>query len=189
MVSDIVSRFNVESELEKALQNDGFSLFLQPKIIEGATGRHFEVLLRLNHPERGIVGPGSFIDVAETTGLIVPIGAWVLEQACKMLAQNQDLHLAVNVSVRQFLRERFVTDLADLLARYPFEPERLTLEMTESLMIVNFDLALSQLKRSVTSKSGFRSTILAPATLRSSTSNSFPGRVEDRQDLHCRRPA
>ncbi|MBB4123498.1 sensor domain-containing phosphodiesterase [Martelella radicis] len=147
MVEDLVARFDVETALEKALQNGGLRLFLQPKIIEGAPGRHFEALLRLDHPERGIIGPGSFIHVAEATGLIVPIGAWVLEEACRMLARNPDLHLAVNVSVRQFLREKFVDDLALLLDQYQFEPERLTLEMTESLMIANFDLALSQLRK------------------------------------------
>ncbi|TNB48324.1 EAL domain-containing protein [Martelella lutilitoris] len=147
MVEDLVARFDVETALEKALQSDGFRLFLQPKIIADAPGRHFEVLLRLDHPERGIIGPGSFINVAEATGLIVPIGAWVLEESCRMLAENPDLHLAVNVSVRQFLREKFVDDLASLLDHHQFDPERLTLEMTESLMIANFDLALAQLRK------------------------------------------
>ncbi|PRX11866.1 UNVERIFIED_ORG: diguanylate cyclase/phosphodiesterase with PAS/PAC sensor(s) [Martelella mediterranea] len=147
MVQDLVARFDVETALEQALQHGGLRLFLQPKVIDGAPGRHFEVLLRLDHPERGIIEPGRFIDIAEATGLIVPIGAWVLEEACKLLAEHDDLHLAVNVSVRQFLRESFIDDVAALLETYQFDPERLTLEMTESLMIANFDLALSQLRK------------------------------------------
>ncbi|MGV0820901.1 EAL domain-containing protein [Martelella sp. AMO21009] len=145
MVDQLVSRFDLETALERALQTNGFSIYLQPIINRKASGRHFEALLRLDHPERGVISPGDFIDVAESTGLIVPIGAWVLEEACKLLSEYPDLHLSVNVSVQQFLQEDFVEQLRALLERYDFAPNHLTLEMTESLMIANFELTLSQL--------------------------------------------
>lgn len=145
MVDQLVSRFDLETALERALQTNGFSIYLQPIISRKASGRHFEALLRLDHPERGVISPGDFIDVAESTGLIVPIGAWVLEEACKLLSEYPDLHLSVNVSVQQFLQEDFVDQLTALLERYDFAPNHLTLEMTESLMIANFELTLSQL--------------------------------------------
>ncbi|WP_330166040.1 EAL domain-containing protein [Martelella mediterranea] len=145
MVDQLVSRFDLETALERALQTNGFSIYLQPIINRNASGRHFEALLRLDHPERGVISPGDFIDVAESTGLIVPIGAWVLEEACKLLSEYPDLHLSVNVSVQQFLQEDFVEHLCALLERYDFAPNHLTLEMTESLMIANFELTLSQL--------------------------------------------
>ena len=145
MVDELVSRFDLETAIERALQTNGFRIYLQPIITLNPDGRHFEVLLRLDHPERGIISPGDFIDVAETTGLIVPIGAWVLEEACKLLNAYPDLHLSVNVSVQQFLQEDFVEQLGNLLQRYSFSPEHLTLEMTESLMIANFELTLAQL--------------------------------------------
>ena len=146
MVDELVSRFDLETALERALQTKGFRIYLQPIISRAATGRHFEVLLRLHHPERGIISPGDFIDVAESTGLIIPMGAWVLEEACKLLSEYPDLHLAVNVSMQQFLQEDFVDQLSELLQRYHFTPYHLTLEMTESMMIANFDLTLSQLR-------------------------------------------
>ncbi len=145
MVDQLVSRFDLETALERALQSNGFRIYLQPIINRDTSGRHFEALLRLDHPERGIISPGDFIDVAESTGLIVPIGAWVLEEACKLLAEYPDLHLSVNVSVQQFLQEDFVDQLNALLKHYDFAPNHLTLEMTESLMIANFELTLSQL--------------------------------------------
>ena len=144
---EFLSRFDLENVLGNALANRGFRIFLQPKIYEAMPGRHFEVLLRLMHPERGIVSPGDFISVAESTGLIIPIGNFVLEEAARLLASTPDLHLAVNVSVQHLLEEGFIETLETLIARYGFEPDHLTLEMTESVMIVNFDLALSTLHR------------------------------------------
>ncbi|WP_052699964.1 sensor domain-containing protein [Martelella endophytica] len=147
MDDDLVERFDLETALGQALANDGFRLYLQPKVYLNTSERHFEVLLRLQHHERGTISPGGFIDVAESTGMIVPIGAWVLEEAAQLLCKHPNVHLSVNVSVQQLLQVEFVDGLAELLQRYPFDPSHLTLEMTESLMIANFELALSQLRK------------------------------------------
>ncbi|TCT39096.1 PAS domain S-box-containing protein/diguanylate cyclase (GGDEF)-like protein [Martelella mediterranea] len=145
MVHSVVENFEVESLLERALNQDMFRLFLQPKVCQRGAARHFEVLLRIEHEERGIISPEEFIDIAESTGMILPIGTWILEEAARLLSQHQDLHVSVNVSVQQLLQENFVRDLACILQSYRFDPSHLTLEMTESLMIANFDLALAQL--------------------------------------------
>jgi diguanylate cyclase (GGDEF)-like protein len=130
----------IESELRQALANHELMLYYQPKVslrsgrIVGA-----EALLRWRHPVRGLVSPGVFIPVAEETGLIMELGNWVLEEACRQIAAWRDANLmmppiAVNLSARQFdskLPER----VAEVMARHQVHPEQLMLEITESLLV------------------------------------------------------
>ena len=111
----------------------------------------FEALVRWRHPSRGLVSPAVFIEVAEETGLISEIGCWVLRQACRELAGwrgqagGRDLHMAVNVSARQILRDDLVGSVADVLAETGLPPAALWLEMTESVLVRRTDEALAVL--------------------------------------------
>ena len=133
-------RARLEADLQLALQQGQLLLHYQPQIRDGRpTGA--EALVRWQHPERGLVPPGEFIPLAEACGLIVPLGQWVLEQACSVLAQWQrdpllePLTLAVNVSAHQVQQPGFVLHLKQLLERSGCNPHRLKLELTESAFI------------------------------------------------------
>jgi diguanylate cyclase (GGDEF)-like protein/PAS domain S-box-containing protein len=134
-------RYLLEKNLRRALAHDEFQLHYQPKVdlrtnkIVGA-----EALLRWNTPDAGMVSPAEFIPIAEETGLIIPIGSWVIEQACMQAAAWRkrlapDMHIAVNLSARQFQDEHLVADVTDVLARSALAPEALDLEITESLLM------------------------------------------------------
>ena len=137
-------RLATESALRRALERDEFRLYYQP-IIDLSTGAMVsaETLLRWQHPDRGLVSPAEFIPIAEDTGLIVPIGAWVLEKACVQLVEWQrtapDLTIAVNVSVRQMLAPDFVRMVEDVLLRTAARPADLCLELTESVFMEDVD--------------------------------------------------
>src|SRR5690606_17328741 len=103
------------------------------------------------HPQRGLVSPTSFIPLAEETGLIVPIGRWVLETACMQLARwaaepdRASLPISVNVSARQILDDRFVDDVLEVLARTGADPGRLKLELTESSLLVDVEAVIGKM--------------------------------------------
>ncbi len=136
------TRLALKGDLERALERREFSLVYQP-IFELASGRlsGAEALVRWHHPERGTVQPAEFIPVAEETGLIVPLGAWVLDEACRTAADwgrgrpGGLLNLSVNVSGRQIQRDGYVHEVAATLARSGLRPSRLLLEFTESLLM------------------------------------------------------
>lgn len=139
----VQARVELEQALRRAAEHDEFEVYYQP-IIDLGTDEliGFEALLRWNHPERGLVGPDEFIPVAEETGLIVPIGSWVLRQATAQLAVWQDsvgsareLHMAVNVSTRQLQHSAFVDEVAVAVADAGLSPSALWLEITESAMM------------------------------------------------------
>jgi EAL domain-containing protein (putative c-di-GMP-specific phosphodiesterase class I) len=142
MEQAVLARAALESDLREAVLARQFLLHFQPQVIEdrivGA-----EALVRWNHPSRGIVAPAEFIPLAEETGLILPLGHWVLETACEQLVrwaqrpETADLTLAVNVSARQFHQADFVAQIASLLDRTGVRPQRLKLELTESLLVEN----------------------------------------------------
>lgn len=137
----VVQQVLLEEELRNALACNELRIFFQPQISnpDGLSG--YEVLLRWQHPEQGMVSPGVFIPIAEHSRLILPIGLWVLEQACKRLAVWQSeplrskLSLAVNVSIVQFQSDDFVEQLASILEKTGAPSHLLKLEVTESLLM------------------------------------------------------
>jgi diguanylate cyclase (GGDEF)-like protein len=137
----VVDRVNLLSDLRRALERDEFELHYQP-LIDLSTNQiaGFEALLRWHHPTRGEVSPLKFIPIAEDTGLIIPIGRWVLAQAVAQLCRwdalgANELTMSVNVSGRQLMSESFRTTAQAILDQYGLTPTRLTLELTESILL------------------------------------------------------
>ncbi|WP_432415014.1 putative bifunctional diguanylate cyclase/phosphodiesterase [Chromohalobacter israelensis] len=128
----------LERELRTALDAQQLRLYLQGQFDTSGRLAGAEVLLRWQHPREGLLAPGSFIAEAEHSGLIRPMGQWVLEQACALLGgvlRDSDLTLSVNVSVQQLHDDAFITTLTHLLDRHGFAPHRLILEVVESLLV------------------------------------------------------
>jgi diguanylate cyclase (GGDEF)-like protein len=147
MLAAAEERLLIESDLRRALERMEFHLHYQP-IVSLSDQRlcGFEALVRWQHPTRGLVPPNGFIPVAEETGLIVPIGLWVLREACRQMRvwdadfpECANLIVNVNLSARQCLHPTLVADVAKVLAETGLEPERLKLEITESLVLEGSD--------------------------------------------------
>lgn len=141
MHSRAVAQLQLETNLRRALERQEFRLYYQPTV-SLRTGRltGFEALLRWHHPERGIVFPTEFIPLIEETGLILPIGKWVLEEACKQLNVWQKqfqpgLTISVNLSGKQFAQSDLVQDLSLILEQIDLKPNTLMLEITESTIM------------------------------------------------------
>src|SRR3546814_8408169 len=150
-VTDASERVRMEAELRRALDRDEFELHYQPKftLMNGETRLiGAEALLRWNHPERGTVPPGSFIAIAEETGLIVPIGDWTLREATAAARRwNADpadapATVAVNLSFRQFDRPDLFEFMRDTLRESRLEPALLELELTESTRMRNTEVTI-----------------------------------------------
>jgi diguanylate cyclase (GGDEF)-like protein len=142
-------RRELEMDLRAALGKNELELFYQP-LINLAEGKviGFEALLRWRSPERGLVPPGDFIPLAEEIGLIAPIGAWVLRQACHEAATWPDhIKVAVNLSPIQFKSERLVLDVASALGSSGLSPHRLELEITETVMLNDTETTLAMLRQ------------------------------------------
>ena len=147
--SKAISRLEVENDLRSALRENQFVLHYQPIIaIEGNRLVGFEALIRWNHPTRGLVPPNDFIRIAEETGLILPIGEWVLREACCQLSiwqKNQPgmsgLFINVNISGKQFSHSGFIEMIESILAETNVDPHCLKLEITESVLIENIGSA------------------------------------------------
>ena len=145
-------RLGTESELRLAIERDEFVLHYQPQVDLGS-GRiiGMEALIRWQHPQRGLVSPSEFIAIAEETGLIVPIGAWVLRRACQQNRQWQrdgfaPLRIAVNVSARQFAQIDLAATVAAVLLNAGLAPENLEIELTESLIMSDVGQAIVALR-------------------------------------------
>jgi diguanylate cyclase (GGDEF)-like protein len=152
MDAEALERLDQESDLRRAVAAGEFHLEYQP-VVDLATGdlTGVEALVRWNHPERGPVSPGDFIPVAERTGLIVALGRWVLDEACRQVRAWDDLgldhlHVAVNLSPIQFGDAGLVDDLRSSLRRHGVDPGRLVLEITESVFIDNATEAVATMR-------------------------------------------
>lgn len=143
----------LEHDFPGALERDELELHYQPQIeIDSRRMVGVEALLRWVHPERGRIGPAGFIPLAEDTGLIIPIGAWVLEQACAQAVRWQqagagDLRMSVNLSPIQFRHPDLAASVAEILARTGLAPNCLELEITERVLMENTQANLSTLER------------------------------------------
>jgi len=155
MHQSAVALLKLETELRLAVQNNDFAMHYQP-IVDLKSGHivGFEALVRWMHTERGIVSPNSFIAIAEETGLIVPLGWWVLEESCRQAHQWQErfpieppLFISVNVSGKLFLKRGIVDRLMGILEATGLPPESLRLEVTENVVLEHVDTALDNLQQ------------------------------------------
>ena len=159
---EAVKLLHLENDLRRAVARQEFQVLYQPiwKLTNSKTNRFkisgFEALVRWQHPERGLISPAEFISVAEETGLIVPIGWWVMGEACRQMGQWQErysmhplLTLSVNISAKQFSQTELEHRIAQVLQETGLAPRSLKLEITESAIIDNIDrgtLIIEQLK-------------------------------------------
>ncbi|MEV0897538.1 bifunctional diguanylate cyclase/phosphodiesterase [Actinoplanes sp. NPDC049802] len=154
MRDGLVERLELESDLRAALENGDLRLHYQPTVdLETSRVIGFEALVRWPHPTRGMINPLDFIPIAEATGLIVPLGHWVLHEACRQAVEwtaaagGRPLKMSVNVSVRQFDRADLAETVAAVLAETGMPAGRLCLEMTESVLMTDTEANLEQLVR------------------------------------------
>ena len=146
----LLARATLEQDLHHALERDELVLHFQP-VVNSDTGRKVgcEALLRWDHPERGLVSPGEFIPIMEETGMIVPVGRWVIEQACLQVASWQreadhpDLSVSVNVSPRQLDDPEIIPCIQKALANSGLHPSSLSIELTETTVIRDLERAKS----------------------------------------------
>jgi diguanylate cyclase (GGDEF)-like protein len=143
----------LESGLRKALDNNELVVFYQP-LIDLSTNKlsGMEALLRWQHPERGMISPGDFIPLAEETGLIEPIGDWVLRAACEQNKKWQDagyppVKVSVNMSARQFSKKNLVENISNILTETGLKPEHLGIEITESVIMQDVKSTISKLQK------------------------------------------
>jgi diguanylate cyclase (GGDEF)-like protein len=145
----------IEATLRKALDIGGFNLQFQPQVRRDGSIAALEALLRFRHPKLGLLPPSRFIPIAEESGLIVPIGDWVLQEVCRQGVEwksrlGTEIRIAVNVSPLQFARADFATNVATIFRRSGYDPGLIELELTETLVMRDVQESsrqLSQLKR------------------------------------------
>ena len=154
MRETVKGRLKMETELRRALDRGELRLHYQPQVdLRSARIVGLEALVRWEHPERGLVPPGSFIPIAEETGLILPIGRWVLETACRQASIwradaeiGLDLVMAVNLSPRQFRHPRLVQDVGQVLAESGLDASGLEVEITEGTAMGDADATVKTLE-------------------------------------------
>lgn len=147
-------RFAIEGELRRGIAAGELRLYLQAQVDARGRLAGAEVLVRWQHPERGLLPPGVFIPIAEESDLIVDLGVWVMTESCRLLAREDmagnGLHLSVNLSPRHFRQPGFVAWVRELLAATGADPTRLTLEVTEGLVIDNIGDVVSKMSELAT---------------------------------------
>ncbi len=145
-------RLALQEALYKALSLNQFHLFYQVQVDSSGHPTGAEVLIRWIHPEHGLVSPAAFIPLAEETGMILPIGQWVLETACAQIkawqndAVTRRLVLSVNVSAKQFIAPDFVSQVQHLVSQHDINPELLKLELTEGMLIENIEDTIGKMR-------------------------------------------
>jgi len=151
MQAAVSERVSLEASLREALLKAQFELYYQAQVSDQHKIIGIEALLRWQDPRRGMVSPAEFIPAAEESGLIVPLGSWVIETACKQLAQwanrteTDHLVLSVNVSARQFHQSDFVEQVLAAIGNNGVKPNRLKLELTESLLVVDIESVIAKM--------------------------------------------
>ncbi|HEX4756488.1 MAG TPA: PAS domain S-box protein [Terracidiphilus sp.] len=148
--AEVNARAAMEEDLREALRAGQFELYYQPEVdSSGLIGA--ESLIRWNHPVRGLLGPDEFIFIAEETGLILPLGEWALEMACRQIAKwatkpdTAHVNVSVNISARQFRQPEFVDQVLAVLYRTGANPESLCLELTESILVENVEEVIDKM--------------------------------------------
>ena len=142
--ASVNARAELEEDLRQAIRTNQFSLYYQPQLDRGLlTGA--EALVRWNHPRRGVVSPHEFVPLAEETGLIVPLGTWILETACAQIAawagrrEGPHMEVAVNISAREFRQPKFVENVLKVLNQTGANPRNLKLELSQGLLSGNIE--------------------------------------------------
>ncbi len=152
MQQALAHRAQLDRELRRAVANGEFILHFQRQVGRDQQTLGAEALIRWQHPQRGLIGPGAFIELAEETGQIILIGTWVIREACRVLktweldATRREWTLAVNVSALQFAQSDFVEVVAHALTDFDFRPEKLKLELTESMVVGDIDGVIARMQ-------------------------------------------
>jgi EAL domain-containing protein (putative c-di-GMP-specific phosphodiesterase class I) len=150
----MVARLELRADLQRALVNNELELHYQPVVrLDDGAVCGVEALVRWRNPERGLVPPDDFIPFSEETGLIIPIGRWVLREGCRQAKLIQEafpldpaLTMSINLSVKQLQHSDIVADVSDALAEAELDPSHLTLEITETVVMADADLAVERLE-------------------------------------------
>lgn len=149
MGDNVKERFQMEGELRTAIAQNQLRLYLQPQVNADGVQVGAEALVRWQHPQRGLVPPGRFIPIAESTDLIIALDRWMLASVCRLLAlleaEERSIHLSVNISPRHFQRADFVDEVRQQLIKSGADPSRLVLEVTEGLMIGDISDIISKM--------------------------------------------
>jgi diguanylate cyclase (GGDEF)-like protein/PAS domain S-box-containing protein len=153
MHEGVLARLELRTDLQRAIATDQLELYYQPVVrLADASVVGVEALLRWRHPERGMIVPGDFVPIAEETGLIIPIGRWVLREGCRHARRilrarpHERYSMAINLSLKQIQHSDIVADVRDALADSGLAAERLTLEITESVLMHDTELAVERLE-------------------------------------------
>lgn len=142
---EAVNRINTQKELERALKNNELLLYLQPIVsISDEKTVSYELLMRWNHPEKGLIPPGQFIPIAEESNIIFDLSYWAIEECCRLIRDNNiRVPLSVNLSPKQFKHPDLVSRVRECMSKYKIPASQIEIELTESCFIESFDYAIS----------------------------------------------
>jgi diguanylate cyclase (GGDEF)-like protein/PAS domain S-box-containing protein len=154
MKASMLDRLELQADLQRAIEREEFSLQYQPIFLLGNGDLYgVEALVRWNHPTRGLLSPADFIPLAEESGAILPLGRWVMREACRQAFEwhqrfpaRQHWTMSINVSVKQLQQPAFADEVRDVLAETGVDPGRIILEITESIMVENAPVMLERLR-------------------------------------------